>query len=80
MFETHRQIIMAWEHLADFAADLGISENTAKMMRQRDSIPADYWPEVVIAAEKRKISGVSTDLLAKLRAKGRKGGRRSVAA
>jgi hypothetical protein len=67
MFETHRQIIMAWPHLSDFAADIGVSENTAKGMRQRNSIPADYWPSVVHGARKRKIVGVTTDLLVALR-------------
>lgn len=67
MFKTHRQIIQAWERLSDFAGDIGVTENTAKMMRQRDSIPADYWPTVVSAASRRKIAGITMELLAILR-------------
>lgn len=68
MFETHKQIIMAWPHLSDFAGDIGVSVNTAKKMRQRNSIPSDYWPSVVVGAKARRIAGISTDLLASLRA------------
>jgi len=71
MFETHRQIIMAWPRLSDFAVDIGVPENTAKGMRQRNSIPSDYWPSVVNGARQRKIEGVTTDLLAALRKRSR---------
>lgn len=72
MFKTHRQIIQAWDRLSDFAGDIGVTENTAKMMRQRDSIPSDYWPTVVRAASKRKIAGITMDLLAILRRKAKR--------
>lgn len=77
MFETHRQIIRAWDRLADFAEDIGVTENTAKMMRQRDSIPAEYWPTVVTAADGRNIAGITVELLADLRSKA-KSPRRSI--
>lgn len=80
MFENHRQIIMAWPNLSDFAEDIGVSANTAKKMRQRNSIPSDYWPSVVAGAKYRKIAGISTDLLATLRFASRKDNRRGVAA
>ena len=49
-------------------ADIGVSENTAKLMRFRDSIASDYWASVVAHAKVRKIKGVSLELLARLKA------------
>lgn len=49
---TFRDIIGLWG-LAAFAADLGVSYHTARMMRYRNSIHSDYWPRMVECAERR---------------------------
>lgn len=75
MFKSYKQVIDAWgkdggtvaDALRAFAADIQITDNTAKQMRRRDSIPANYWPRVAAKAASRGISGVSIDLLAELR-------------
>jgi len=76
MYQTCKDIIEAWRKdgeplksgLERFAHDVGVSENTAKQMRWRDSIGAGYWPRVVSGAQKRGIDGVTLELLATLRA------------
>ena len=65
---TPPQIIDRWPSLADFAADAGVSFNTAKMMRYRASIHARHWPKIVAAAAKRGIKAVTYEALAKAHA------------
>lgn len=65
-FANFREVIAAWPSMADFAADIGVKENTAKLMRFRDSIAAEHWHVVVAKARQRGIKGVTTDLLAQL--------------
>lgn len=66
--KTFRDVIAAWPSLSEFAKDIGVSENTAKLMRFRDSVAPEYWPFVVDHAKSRKIKGISLELLHKLRA------------
>ena len=51
-----------------FAEAVGIPASHARTMKARNSISADYWPQVVSAAEKRSPAiTLSMDLLGKLR-------------
>ena len=52
--------------LLEFADDLGVKYVTAQLMRHRDSIASKHWKPVVAAARKRKIDGVTLDLLASI--------------
>lgn len=61
--KTHRTLISLWPSLADFAQDLGVSENTAKQMRTRDSVHARYWLAMIAGARERGIEGVSFESL-----------------
>ncbi|WP_439273569.1 hypothetical protein [Pseudochrobactrum sp. HB0163] len=61
---THSEIIDLWPSLAEFARDLCIPYGTAKAMRRRDSIPAQYWNAVVAYADHRAISNVDLQVLA----------------
>lgn len=47
---THRDVILLWSVRADFARAVGVSENTAAAWWNRRTIPAQYWLEVVAAA------------------------------
>ncbi|MCJ7996663.1 hypothetical protein J5N58_06820 [Rhizobium cremeum] len=67
---THAGIINFWPSLAAFAADIGVTYETAKAMRRRGSIPSGYWVRVVSAASRREIDGVSFERLAELVAVG----------
>lgn len=62
-----------------FATAVGLRDSHARAMKSRNSIPADYWPEVVAAAATHSVHGISLDLLAGLhaRAAGRKPARAS---
>lgn len=61
---SHKEIIDKWPSLGEFAADLGVAYGTAKAMRQRASIPANRWAEVVEKARARKLKDVSLEKLA----------------
>ncbi len=54
---THRDIIDLWKNRADFAREVGVGYQTARMWYDRNSIPKDYW---------RSISATSNGMSAKL--------------
>jgi len=53
---------------ARFATAIGIAPSHAGVMKSRNSVPAEYWPRVVAAANTSGIS-VSYESLAHLAAK-----------
>lgn len=61
---THSDIIDQWPSLAEFARDLSVPYGTAKAMRRRGSIPAQYWNSTVASAARRSINGVGLQQLA----------------
>lgn len=65
---TFRNIIDKWPSLSAFAADLGVKYVTAQLMRHRDSIAPRHWNNVVLAAKKRAIPGVTLEALAAIEA------------
>lgn len=52
--------------LTEFAEDIGVTANTAKQMRTRDSVPSGYWTAWVDGAERRGRVGITHERLAKL--------------
>ena len=52
-----------WQTLCSFAADIGVSQNTAKKMRQRNSIASEHWASVAAAAKRRGYGEITLDLL-----------------
>ena len=68
---SFRSIIAKWPSLAEFARDLGVSENTAKQMRTRDSIGIEHWQNLLASAKRRKIRGVTVEVLARLKMDGK---------
>ena len=68
---TFRDLIGRWPSLSEFAADLGVSLPAAKQMRARSSIAPEHWTTMVDAAKQRRIRGITTTLLAKLRLEGK---------
>lgn len=63
MSKSHADIIGLWLSTADFAAAIGVDYNQAKLMRRRNSIPVEYWPEVVADAQRRGFAGISYETL-----------------
>lgn len=51
---NHSDIINFWPTLADFAADMGVKRHTARGWKRRNSIPAEYWPELIEKARERR--------------------------
>jgi hypothetical protein len=64
-------VIDRWPSLQALAHDLDVGYSTAQAMRYRNSISSVYWQNLVEAAARRKIKGISLELLAKLRAERR---------
>jgi predicted GNAT superfamily acetyltransferase len=60
---SHRDIIDRWPSVREFAADIGITYNSANLMRHRHSINARYWDRVVEAAKARGLRGINHKLL-----------------
>lgn len=54
---TFRELIIAWG-LPGFAADISVSENTAKQMRTRNSVHWRHWPAII---EKAPARGLDID-------------------
>lgn len=61
---SHSATIDLWPSLSAFAEDLSIAYGTAKQMRRRGSIPAQYWTVVVAKAAERGLERVTLEALA----------------
>jgi hypothetical protein len=74
MIKTFADLIGTWPRGSDksgrkltsigtFAADIGVAYSHAQIMRYRNSIGADYWPDVVNAAKARRLRLSHEDLM-----------------
>jgi hypothetical protein len=70
--DSYIAIIDQWPSIAAFGRDIGVKDVTARAMRARDSIPPEFWTRLVVAAERRRLAGVTYELLAQIAAR-RKG-------
>jgi hypothetical protein len=61
-------IFSAWPSDADLGRDLGVPYPTISAWKQRDSIPAAYWRDIIRAARRRGHPEITADLLADLHA------------
>jgi hypothetical protein len=59
----HKNLIRLWPTVAEFARDLGQQPARVYKWSGRDSIPPQFWREVVRAAEARGIAVTVDDLL-----------------
>lgn len=66
--DTFEDLIGHWDSVRAFAERMGVSPNTAAGWKRRNSIPTDYWPELLEAAAERELS-VGTDDLVRLATK-----------
>lgn len=69
--ETVSDLIGLWPEpsLTTFASDISIPVKHASAMKARDSINVDYWPDLIAAAERRGLEGVTYERLALMHAK-----------
>jgi hypothetical protein len=65
--ETFSEVIRSWPTKAAFARDIGEEYGLVHQWDRRNSIPIDYWDVTVAAAKKRKIKGVTANLLKQIR-------------
>jgi hypothetical protein len=57
-------LIERWPSYKEFAADLHLSdENHGRVMKARGRIPRAYWHDLIAAAQRRHISGVTMEKL-----------------
>jgi hypothetical protein len=69
--DSFRDVVNCWESAEQLAADLKEKGVTVRQWRNRDSIPPEYWPRLVVAATGRGFSDVTLELLAALAARRR---------
>jgi predicted GIY-YIG superfamily endonuclease len=55
---SYRPILSLWSSLREFADDIGITPDHARVMKLRGSVPAKYWLAVEAAALVRGFTGV----------------------
>ena len=61
---TVHDIFALWPSASELARDIGLKrESHATLMKLRGSIPVSYWPALVEAAKKRRIKGVTYEVL-----------------
>jgi hypothetical protein len=65
-FESFTAIIEAFGGAAPFGEAIGVPDSHARTMKARDSIPSPRWNDVVAAAERLQIAGVTLKVLADL--------------
>lgn len=63
------EIFAAWPSDADLARDIGVSYPTVSAWKQRGSIPAAYWRDIIRAARRRGHPEITADLLVELHAR-----------
>lgn len=71
--KSFADVIALWPSAEALAADLSLRGVTVRQWRNRNSIPAAYWGEIVAAAEARGATGLSLDVLAKIAAAAKAG-------
>ena len=62
-------IFTAWPSDAEFGRDIGVPYPTISAWKQRASIPAAYWWQIIRAAAQRGHPEITADLLAELHAR-----------
>lgn len=70
--QTVSEVFAAFGGYGGLAAALKVPTGTASAWKTRDSIPAEYWGDVVAAASERSIAGVTLEALAKMAASKRR--------
>jgi formyltetrahydrofolate hydrolase len=62
-----RDIISNWKSIAAFAESVDVPYERACQWKKRNSLPPEYWGEVIKAASKEGISGVTLEALLNMR-------------
>lgn len=62
-----RALVSQWPTITGFAKDVDCGYEAARKMRERNSIAPEHWPNVIAAAEKFGVEGVTYEWLAQCR-------------
>lgn len=63
------EVFSVWPSDADLGRDIGVSYPTVSSWKQRGSIPAAYWRDIIRAACKRNHPEITADLLVDIHAR-----------
>lgn len=63
---TIRDLITQFGGCTKFGELIGKRASTASEMKRRNSIPVEYWPTVVKAAQEKGVKGVSLEKLVEM--------------
>ena len=66
---TISDVIQLWPRSAELARELGVSPPRISDWKNRNSIPAAYWRDLIRAAQKRGHPEITADLLVDLHAR-----------
>ena len=69
MGRTFSDVIGLWPTSRDLANALGVEPEAVRNWKARNSIPPEYWVELVDAADRAGIEGIDADHLAGLASK-----------
>lgn len=61
--KTAREIIASFGGTAKFADATGQKTGTVRLWLHRDAIPAQHYPAIVLAARRRRVPGISLEVL-----------------
>ena len=67
--QTFADVINSWPNASTLALDIGVQSGTVRAWKVR-GIPAEYWADILAAALRRDLPGITCELLASLAAKG----------
>lgn len=70
-------LLTRWTGLGILGRDLGVPYDTVASWKRRNSIPAAYWPAIVLSAATRGIDGVDSQTLMEMGERSR-GARRAL--
>lgn len=70
--ESFQSVIEALGGPPSFAEAIGVTENHARVMKSRNSIPAEYWHPIVLAAQAKGLADITHEALARIAAAKRK--------
>jgi len=65
---SFREVLQLWPRISDAAQEIGYPYERVSQWAKRNSIPPEYWPDVIRAAAARGFKYVSLPILVELAA------------
>jgi hypothetical protein len=61
--QSFQDLIEKWDSVREFAEAMSVSPNTAAGWKRRNSIPSDYWADLLEAASQQGVKVKADDLV-----------------